>query len=74
MKQLRTFYNPDCMMYGVEQLIDDYTLYVNGKPTTPKKWVQILPPNGKGARNGKSAYTRYEAVAKRWIAEIQAQR
>jgi len=56
----RVFYSEDCMMYGVEKWNQH-----------GKFWQQVLPPRGKGARHGKSAYTYYEGVAKRWMNELQ---
>lgn len=58
----RVFFSRDCMMYGVEKLIED-----NGRGMF---WQQVLPPNGCGARRGASAYTHYEGVAKRWLKTI----
>lgn len=59
----RVFLNKDCMMYGVEKLVTDYT---------GGHWTQVLPPQGKGARHGQSAYTYYKAVAERWKKELEA--
>ena len=71
MKKLRVFYNPDCDMYGVQQYINSYILHTgNDKTKQIKKWTQIVPPKGKGARRGQSAYTHYEAVAERWMKEL----
>lgn len=56
----RVFFNKDCMMYGVER----FNRHGNF-------WQQVLPPSGKGGRSGRSAYTYYEGVAKRWLKELQ---
>ena len=48
--KVTVFYNPDCAMYGIER----------------KGSGQILPPKGKGARRGQSAYTHYKATAQKW--------
>lgn len=60
MAQYRVFYSNDCMMYGVEK----WNQHGNF-------WQQVLPPQGKGARHGKSAYTYYKGVAQRWLNELQ---
>ena len=57
----RVFFNRDCIMYGVEKLIED-----NGSGRK-MFWQQVLPPNGYGARKGASAYTHYKGVAERWL-------
>lgn len=62
----RVFYSNDCLMYGVQA----YKSGINYS-TEPARWIQILPPRGKGARHGKSAYTYYKGVAERWIRELQ---
>lgn len=65
MAKYRTFYNPDCDMYGVQRYITEYG---------QKKWVQVLPPRKtQGARHGQSAYTHYEGTAIKWLHELQAQ-
>jgi hypothetical protein len=46
-------------MYGVEKWNEQGNF-----------WQQVLPPQGKGARHGKSAYTYYRGVAERWLKEI----
>jgi len=50
------------MMYGVQTLVKNV-----GYNGAPARWIQVLPPKGKGARGGKSAYTYYAGVAKRWL-------
>lgn len=69
----KVFFNPDCNMYGVKKYINTgYKVYTtNGEYEYKKEWVQILPPNNKGARNGQSAYTHYKKVAERWISELK---
>lgn len=62
----RVFYSNDCMMYGVQALKSG----VNYR-SEPPKWVQVLPPLGKGARRGQSAYTYYKGVAMRWLKELE---
>jgi hypothetical protein len=64
MAQYRVFYSKDCMMWGVERLVVD-----NGSGRK-MFWQQVLPPKGKGARRGKSAYTEYKGVAERWLKEL----
>lgn len=59
----KVFFNKDCNMYGVQKLVNDYR---------GEHWIQVLPPQGKGGRGGKSAYTRYKAVAERWMKELRA--
>lgn len=66
MAKYQVFYSQDCMMYGVQKQVTGYSY-----TSEPAKWVQVLPPTGKGGRSGKSAYTMYQAVAKRWIKELQ---
>lgn len=64
MSKYRVFYNNDCLMYGVEkQMLSD-----SGRINF---WQQVLPPNNKGARRGKSAYTHYKGVAERWLKELE---
>lgn len=63
----RVFFSNDCLMYGVQKQVKGYR-YIS----EPTKWIQVLPPKGKGARHGKSAYTYYEGVAKRWLKELEA--
>ena len=51
----RVFFSRDCLMYGVERYNERGGF-----------WQQVLPPRGKGARRGASAYTYYKGVAHRW--------
>ena len=68
MSKYRVFYSEDCLMYGVKKLVTGYSYSTEGA-----KWVQVLPPQGKGGRHGKSAYTHYKGVAERWLKELEAQ-
>lgn len=63
----KTFYSRDCLMYGVQAL--KANVNYTGDPA---RWVQVLPPQGKGARRGQSAYTYYKGVANRWKTELEA--
>lgn len=62
MTKYRVFFSNDCLMWGVEKLITDYM---------GTRYVQVLPPRGKGGRKGQSAYTYYEGVAKRWLKDLE---
>lgn len=61
----RVFRSPDQFMYGVERLRANVSYHGD-----PPRWVQVLPPNGKGARHGKSAYTYQRATAVKWMAQL----
>ena len=68
MNSFRVFFNEDCMMYGVQELVN----YGYEVPERSKKWTQVLPPKKSyGARHGKSAYTAYKKVAERWKLELE---
>jgi hypothetical protein len=60
------FFSKDCMMYGVQA----YKSNIN-YTGEPPRWTQVLPPKGKGARHGQSAYTYYRGVAERWLKELK---
>ena len=66
MSKYRVFFSNDCLMYGVQKQVKNYS-YIGEQP----KWVQVLPPKNKGARHGKSAYTYYKGVAERWLKELE---
>jgi hypothetical protein len=63
----RVFFSKDCMMYGVQELRANINYQGD-----PPRWIQVLPPEGKGARRGQSAYTYYKGVAERWLRYYEA--
>jgi len=69
----KIYYNEDCAKYGVQA----YKRNINYKGD-PARWTQILIYKGREVApfqvDGRKAhaYTRYEAVAKRWLRELEA--
>ncbi len=61
---VRAFYNPDCGKYGVEKIVEAYTI----NDRLYFKWTQIEIP---GVKN---VYTPYAGVAKRWADKIRDKR
>ena len=54
-------------MYGVQKQVKDYA-YIG----EPPKWVQVLPPKGKGARRGKKCLHLLQRRCGRWLKEVES--